>query len=125
VTTFGFPVPEILVIYGLPDGLQFRDNRDGTATLYGTPAPGSGGIHLTGLEAVSRYFEEAPGLQTVAVQILEAPTFTSATSATFEAGIFGSASVESSRAWRSCSRNACYRVQNPERTSDEDVTTLC
>ena len=42
-TTTGFPVPAITRTGGLPSGLTFVDNGDGTATLSGTPAFGTGG----------------------------------------------------------------------------------
>jgi hypothetical protein len=48
VTTTGFPAPAITRAGGLPSGVTFTDNSDGTATLAGTPATGSGGTyHLT------------------------------------------------------------------------------
>src|SRR5262249_47432089 len=33
----GFPTPAIALMGALPDGLTFKDNSDGTATLQGTP----------------------------------------------------------------------------------------
>ncbi len=41
VTTTGFPVPAIAVTGSLPAGVSFVDNRNGTATLFGTPGSGS------------------------------------------------------------------------------------
>ena len=41
VTTTGFPAPALGISAGtLPPGLTFTDNKDGTATIAGTPLPG-------------------------------------------------------------------------------------
>ena len=40
VTTSGVPTPGLSEKGGLPRGVKFKDNGDGTATLAGTPAPG-------------------------------------------------------------------------------------
>lgn len=45
VTTTGFPAPAISRTGGLPSGVTFVDNGDGTATLSGTPAYGTGGTY--------------------------------------------------------------------------------
>ena len=43
VTATGLPVPALTASGALPDGVTFTDNGDGTATLAGTPAPGTAG----------------------------------------------------------------------------------
>ena len=43
VTATGVPTPTITQERTLPDGITFVDNQDGTATLSGTPAAGTGG----------------------------------------------------------------------------------
>ncbi|MDN4613099.1 putative Ig domain-containing protein [Leifsonia sp. F6_8S_P_1B] len=43
VTTSGRPTPTISRTGALPNGLTFTDNGDGTATIAGTPANGTGG----------------------------------------------------------------------------------
>ena len=45
VTTTGFPAPSINETGALPSGVTFTDNNNGTATLGGTPAGGSGGVY--------------------------------------------------------------------------------
>jgi large repetitive protein len=45
VTTTGFPVPALTETGSLPSGVTFTDNGNGTATLSGTPATGSGGAY--------------------------------------------------------------------------------
>jgi hypothetical protein len=46
VTTTGKPAPTVTVAGSLPPGVTFTDNGNGTATLTGTPAAGSGGIYM-------------------------------------------------------------------------------
>lgn len=43
--THGYPIPALAVTGTLPGGVAFVDNGDGTATVSGIPAAGSGGIH--------------------------------------------------------------------------------
>jgi predicted secreted protein len=43
-TTFGYPKPAILYTGGLPSGVSLVDNGNGTATLNGTPGPGTAGV---------------------------------------------------------------------------------
>ncbi|MEK6374818.1 MAG: putative Ig domain-containing protein [Acidobacteriota bacterium] len=45
VTTSGFPDPAITRSGALPTGVTFTDNNNGTATIGGTPANGSGGTY--------------------------------------------------------------------------------
>ena len=45
VTTVGYPAPAITSSGALPAGVTFVDNGDGTATLGGTPAGGTGGTY--------------------------------------------------------------------------------
>ena len=44
-TTSGFPAAALSESQSLPSGLHFLDNGDGTATLSGIPAAGTGGTH--------------------------------------------------------------------------------
>ena len=45
VKTTGFPTSSLNETGTLPGGVTFTDNHDGTATLSGTPAAGSGGTY--------------------------------------------------------------------------------
>jgi uncharacterized repeat protein (TIGR02543 family) len=45
MTATGSPTPTIALTGTLPGGVIFMDNGDGTATLSGTPAVGSGGVY--------------------------------------------------------------------------------
>jgi hypothetical protein len=42
IATTGFPVPSVSELGTLPNGVNFRDNHDGTATLSGTPTANAG-----------------------------------------------------------------------------------
>ena len=45
MTTTGFPTSALTETGALPAGVTFVDNGDGTATLAGTPAAGTGGTY--------------------------------------------------------------------------------
>ena len=45
VTTTGSPTPSITESGALPSGVTFHDNGNGTGTLSGTPAAGTGGTY--------------------------------------------------------------------------------
>jgi hypothetical protein len=48
VTATGHPTPTLTRTGVLPNGVTFTDNGDGTASLTGTPAPGSRRVyHIT------------------------------------------------------------------------------
>jgi hypothetical protein len=82
VTATGFPAPEISETGSIPEGLVFDIQPGGTATISGTPAPGTGGVYPITITASN-------GVQPDAVQdfvLTVAPTITSATSATTLAG---------------------------------------
>ena len=81
VTTTGFPAAAISENGALPAGVTLVDNGDGTATLAGTPAVGTGGIHPFTLMAINGVGIAA--LEFFSLTVNEAPSFTSADSATF------------------------------------------
>lgn len=91
VTTTGFPSPALTESGTLPSGVTFKDNGNGTATLSGTPAAGTG-------KAYALTFTANNGVGTNATQnftltVDQAPAITSANSATFTVGAAGSFSV--------------------------------
>ena len=52
VTTTGYPLVDTITETGaLPAGVAFTNNRDGTATLGGTPAVGAGGVYSVTITA--------------------------------------------------------------------------
>jgi hypothetical protein len=63
----------IAEIGGLPEGLAFIDNGNGTATVTGTPAAGSGGVKTLQLSATNSL---GTGMQALNLQVNETPLFT-------------------------------------------------
>jgi len=53
VTTTGVPSPALTETGALPNGVTFTDNGNGTATLAGTPAAGSGGTYTLTFHATN------------------------------------------------------------------------
>jgi len=94
VTTTGYPTASITESGTLPNGLTFVDNGDGTATLSGTPAAGSGGTYPLSVTAANGVNPDAT--QTLTVSVDQPPAFTSAATATFTAGSVASFTVTTS-----------------------------
>ena len=90
VTTTGAPTPSLTETGSLPAGVSFKDNGDGTATISGTPASGSGGsypIQITAANSVGGT------TQSFTLTSAEAPTITSPGTATFSTGVAGTYTV--------------------------------
>ena len=77
VTTSGVPTPSLSESGALPSGVSFTDNGDGTATLSGTPADGTGGTYPLTITASNGISPDASQTFTLTVQ---EPTTTSASS---------------------------------------------
>ncbi len=90
VTTSGSPTPTVATSGSLPSGVTFTDNGDGTATLSGTPATGTGGTYPLQLTASNGLGSSS---QSFTLTVDEAPAFTSQPSATFTLGQQGSFTV--------------------------------
>ena len=91
VTTSGFPAPALTEAGALPTGVRFVDNGTGTATLAGTPAPGTGGVYqllITAHNGVG-----ATATQNFALTVSEAPAITSSAATTFTTGQPGTFTV--------------------------------
>ncbi|HET8625790.1 MAG TPA: putative Ig domain-containing protein, partial [Thermomicrobiales bacterium] len=91
VTTTGFPSPSLSETGALPSGVTFHDNGDGTATLSGTPAAGTGGTHQLTLTAHNGIGTDAT--QTFTLTVNEASGITSANGAAFTVGTAGTVTV--------------------------------
>ncbi len=93
VTTSGCPAaPAALSETGaLPSGVTFLDNGDGTATLAGTPAAGTGGTYLVQIKATNGVSPDAS--QSFTLTVLQPPAVTSANSTTFTTGQAGTFTV--------------------------------
>lgn len=91
VTTSGFPNATLSESGALPSGVTFTDNGNGTGTLAGTPAAGTGGSYPITLTASNGVSPDAT--QSFTLTVTEAPSITSADHATFTAGSAGTFTV--------------------------------
>ncbi len=91
VTTTGFPTATLTESGALPAGLNFLDNGDGTATLVGKPAAGTGGTYDLTITATNGVGTEATQNFTLTISpaLLLSPAITSAATTTFAAGTAG------------------------------------
>jgi hypothetical protein len=80
VTTSGSPAPALTESGTLPSGVTFTDNGDGTATIAGTPAAGTGGTYPLTITAHNGIAPDAT--QSFTLTVDEAPAITSPASAT-------------------------------------------
>ena len=81
VTTSGIPAPAITESGTLPKGITFKGNGNGTATLSGTPAAGTGKVYTLTIKANNGVGAVAG--QTFKLTVDQAPKVTSAAKATF------------------------------------------
>ena len=94
VTSSGFPAAALSVQGALPAGVTFTGNGDGTATLAGTPAAGTGGVYRLTITAASGGSPDAT--QNFTLTVTQPPAITSAAEATFATGQAGSFTVTTS-----------------------------
>lgn len=87
VQAAGFPVPGLSETGALPAGVAFMDNGDGTGSLSGTAAQGSGGIHDIKIIASVNGFESS---QDFVLTVNQAPAISSDNGVAFFAGKPGS-----------------------------------
>jgi hypothetical protein len=84
-TTTGVPTPTIREAGQLPDGVTFTPHTDGTATLGGTPKPGTGHVYTLRITATNGNGADAVQIFTLTVK--QAPVITSIDEVTFIAGV--------------------------------------
>lgn len=87
VTASGTPTPTIARTGALPSGVSFVDNANGTATLSGTPATGTGGTYASTITAANTVLPDAT--QSFTLTVNQPPAFTS--SAPPSTGVIGTA----------------------------------
>lgn len=68
VTATGLPTPDLSEAGALPSGVSFADNGDGTASLSGIPAAGSGGSYPIAIKASNGTLPDAEQGFTLTVQ---------------------------------------------------------
>jgi hypothetical protein len=93
VTSTGTPTAALSETGGLPSGVSFVDNGNGTGTLSGTPAPGSGGSYPIPITATNGVSPDAS--QSFTLTVDQAAAITSANRATFTTSSAGSFTVTS------------------------------
>ena len=93
VTSTGFPTAALSEVGTLPSGVTLSDNGDGTATLSGTPATGTGGTYPITITATNGVSPDAT--QSFTLTVNEAPSITSTDSTTFSEGSAGTFTVTS------------------------------
>ena len=91
VTSTGTPASALSESGNLPNGVTFQDNGDGTATLAGTPAAGTGGTYPFTITTSNGISPDAT--QDFVLTVNAAPAFASANNTTFLDGMPGSFSV--------------------------------
>ncbi len=91
VTTTGFPTGALSASGSLPSGVTFADNGDGTGTLSGTPAAGSGGVYPITITATNGVGSAA--MQSFTLGVDQAPSITSGISTTFTTSSAGTFTV--------------------------------
>jgi large repetitive protein len=90
-TTAGFPSGALSNLGSLPAGLTFTNNGDGTATLAGAPALGTGGVYDLTISAGNGVGSVAS--QSFTLTVDESPTYISASGAALTVGTGGSIQV--------------------------------
>ena len=78
-TIAGLPIPTLSINGGLPNGVSFTDNGDGTGSISGTPALGTGGVY--GLTIVTN--NGGTSSQAFTLTVNQAPAIVSAPSTIF------------------------------------------
>jgi large repetitive protein len=92
ITTTGYPVPALSDGGAtLPTAVIFTDNGNGTATISGIPAAGTGGVYTFTITASNGVGTNAT--QSFTLTVDQAPAITSANSATFITGVPASFTV--------------------------------
>ena len=91
MTTTGFPASALTETGALPSGVTFVANANGTATLAGTPAAGTGGTYALTITAANGVTPDAT--QSFTLTVDQAPAITSASSTTFTTGTAGTFTV--------------------------------
>lgn len=81
IVASGYPAATISLTGSLPSGVTFANNGNGTATLAGTPAAGTGGIYPLTLNATNGI--GSPAAQNFTLTVQQPPAITSAASTTF------------------------------------------
>ena len=94
VTTTGFPNPSLTESGALPKGMTFVDNKNGTASLSGTPAPTAAGTYILTITAKNSAGTSTQTLVVTVSALGSPPQITSTAAVTFTVGSAGSFTVK-------------------------------
>jgi large repetitive protein len=83
ITARGFTTPTLAETGSLPSGISFADHGDGTASITGTPAPGTSGTYPVTISATN---PQGVASQSITLVVANAPSITSANTATAQVG---------------------------------------
>ncbi|HEY5357254.1 MAG TPA: putative Ig domain-containing protein [Streptosporangiaceae bacterium] len=83
ITARGFTTPTLGETGILPSGIGFADNGDGTASITGTPAPGTSGSYPVSITATN---PQGVASQSITLVVAVTPSITSANTATARVG---------------------------------------
>jgi hypothetical protein len=100
VTTSGTPTATLSENGGLPTGVHFVDNHNGTATLSGTPGPNAGGTKKITIRAANAGGSTTQAFTIAVTQVVlpKPPKFTSDSSVSFKRGSISTSQVTASGA---------------------------
>ena len=93
ITAAGLFTPRFTEIGDLPAGLSFDDPGFGTATISGTPEPGTAGTYTVEIDSESLLNFGNPVKTTQTIEVDEAPSITSDDTAHLAEGVSGSVGV--------------------------------
>lgn len=91
VTTSAYPTASVMLTGTLPAGVTWTDNGDGTATLAGTPAAGTGATYPVTITSTNSLGSATA--QSVNLVVSQPAALTAPASATMTKGVAGSVSV--------------------------------
>lgn len=89
-TSTGTPQATLSEAGALPSGVTFHDNGDGTATLSGTPAAGTGGAYAITVKATN---EAGTGTKDFTLRVHQAPLLSGPSASTYTVGQAGGPDV--------------------------------
>jgi hypothetical protein len=92
----GYPTPNLSETGNLPSGVTFASPANGSASLSGTPAAGTGGLYPI---TVTAHSATGTTQQSLVITVQEKPTFTSPSSVTWVHGVSTSFTVTTSHAY--------------------------
>jgi probable HAF family extracellular repeat protein len=94
ITTMGTPAPALTFTGTLPTGVMFTDNGNGTATLSGTPAPGTANSYPLAITASNGV--GTPAMQNFTLVVNQGAAILTGNSTTFTVGVPGTFTVMTS-----------------------------